>query len=107
MKPLKILISLNLTVMLAFARPAMAGSNECEGLVKVGKEWTTVKSDLGDFAPDGCRFRTASKLGRHILAECPDGSNCTINVPLDLIPKNPNEHQSPIITKIDSVWQNR
>jgi hypothetical protein len=61
---------------------AHAGSNACGGIVQVGPEWTTVKGDLGDFAPDGCRFQTASKLGRRILAVCPDGSECMIDVPL-------------------------
>ena len=57
---------------------AFAGSNVCYGLVKVGRGWTTVVSDYGDYAPNGCRFRTKSELGRKILAECPDGSECEI-----------------------------
>jgi len=53
------------------------------GYVMIGKEWTTVKGDTGDFAPDGCRFLTSSKLGRRIIAACPHGSQCLIDVPLN------------------------
>ena len=74
---------------------AHAGSNTCEGTVTVGKEWTTVKSQYGDFAPDGCRFQTVSKLGRHILAVCPDGSECMIDAPLN--------KRSSTITSITNV----
>jgi hypothetical protein len=94
---------LNIIILFLLATPAMAGSNECEGRVTVGKEWTIIKGDTGDFAPDGCRFRTSSKLGHRILATCPDNSDCTVSIPLDLLPMNPNEHQSPIITRIDGV----
>jgi hypothetical protein len=61
---------------------AHAGSNVCQGTAQVGKQWTTVKGDLGDYAPDGCRFQTTSKLGRRIIAACPDTSECMIDVPL-------------------------
>jgi hypothetical protein len=50
--------------------------------VQVDKEWTVVSSDIGDYAPNGCRFRTASKLGRRILAVCPDASECSIQLPV-------------------------
>ena len=65
-------------IALASYGSAFAGSNVCYGLVKVGRGWTTVVSDYGDYAPNGCRFRTKSELGRKILAECPDGSECEI-----------------------------
>ena len=54
----------------------------CVGHVQVGKEWTTVKREFGDYAPEGCRFQTASELGRRIIAACPDTSVCVIDVPL-------------------------
>jgi hypothetical protein len=79
---------MRITLMTAFAAAsfaittAHAGSNVCEGAVQVGKEWTTVKGEFGDYAPEGCRFQTASKLGRRIIAACPDGSECMIDVPL-------------------------
>jgi len=59
---------------------AQASANVCGGVVSVGKEWTTVKGD-GMF-DSGCRFRTNSKVGRRILATCPNESECAIVVPL-------------------------
>ena len=47
-------------IALASYGSAFAGSNVCYGLVKVGRGWTTVVSDYGDYAPNGCRFRTIS-----------------------------------------------
>ena len=82
-------------VLLASITAAHAGSNACGGTLQVGPEWTTVKGDLGDFAPDGCRFLTASKLGRHIIAVCPNGSECMIDVPLN--------KRSSTITRITNV----
>jgi hypothetical protein len=83
-------------VLLASITAAHAGSNTCEGTVTVGKDWTTVKGDVGDYAPDGCRFLTASKLGRRILAACPDGTaDCAIDVPLN--------KRSSTITSITNV----
>ena len=61
---------------------AQAGMNTCEGEVQVGPEWTVVKSEFGNYAPNGCRFLTASKLARRILAVCPNGANCMIDVSL-------------------------
>jgi hypothetical protein len=77
---------------------AHAGSNTCEGNVMVGKEWTTAKGDTGDFAPDGCRFLTSSKLGRRIIAACPDGSQCLIDVPL-----NKRSHTITSITNVETT----
>jgi hypothetical protein len=74
---------------------AHAGSNECEGTVQVGKEWTTIKGELGDYAPDGCRFLSVSRLGRRIIAVCQDGSDCQIDVPLT--------KRSSTITSVTSV----
>jgi predicted small secreted protein len=67
-------------VLLSSFTAAHAGSNTCEGTVAVGKEWTTLKSDTDAL---GCRFQTASNLGRRILAICPDGSPCMISIPLN------------------------
>jgi hypothetical protein len=61
---------------------ARAGINTCEGTVTVGKEWTTVVGDTGNYEPNGCRFPTASKLGQRILSVCPNGSQCIIDVSL-------------------------
>ena len=65
---------------------AQASANVCGGVVSVGKEWTTVKG-FPVFDP-GCRFRTNSKVGRRILATCPNGSECAIVVPLGQSLKN-------------------
>jgi hypothetical protein len=85
-------------VLLASLTAARAGSNTCEGTVTVGTEWTTVKSQYGDYAPDGCRFQTASKLGRRIIAACPDGSQCMIDVPL-----NKRSNTITSITNVEKV----
>lgn len=78
---------MRITLITAFAASiamstAHAGSNVCQGTVQVGKEWTTVKGESGDYAPEGCRFQTTSELGRLIIAACPDTSECMIDVPL-------------------------
>ena len=78
---------MRITLITAFAASiamstAHAGSNVCQGTVQVGKEWTTVKGESGDYAPEGCRFQTTSELGRLIIAACPDTSVCMIDVPL-------------------------
>jgi hypothetical protein len=59
---------------------AHAGTNTCEGTVNVDHDMTTVVGEYGSFGPNGCRFPTASKLGRRILAACPNGSQCMIDV---------------------------
>ena len=41
---------------------------------------------MGDYAPNGCRFKTASKMGQTVLATCPDGSECQIDLPLRIWP---------------------
>lgn len=75
---------------------AHAGVNTCEGTVQAGAEWTMVVGETGNYAPNGCRFATASKLGRRILAVCPNGSQCLIDVSLrelediDKLCPNPN-----------------
>jgi hypothetical protein len=69
---------------------AHAGLNLCEGTVRVGKEWTTVKGPNDD-----CRFKTASPVGRRILSACPDGSECQIDLPLS--------DRSGIITSVTGV----
>jgi hypothetical protein len=68
---------------------ANAGSHECEATIKVGEEWTTIIGDTGSYVPNGCQFKTASKLGRRILKVCPDKSECVIYLPLRLIVEQP------------------
>ena len=105
----KNLLALAIVVVLA-SIPALAlvGSNECDGIVQVGEEWTTVAGEMGDYAPNGCQFRTASKLGRRILAVCPDGSECQIDLPLQSWPATAGSADVPVkpvqtITTIASV----
>jgi hypothetical protein len=74
--------TLSAIVTVASITAAHAGVNSCEGTVHVGTEWTTVIGEFGNYAPNGCRFLTASKLGRRILTACPDGSQCMIDVSL-------------------------
>jgi hypothetical protein len=74
-----------ITMSAAFAlltTAAHAGVNTCEGTVTVGPQWTTVVGETGNYAPNGCRFPTASKLGRRIIAACSNGSQCIIDVSL-------------------------
>lgn len=85
-------------VLLASITAAHAGSNMCGGTIQVGPEWSTVKG-LGDYEPDGCRFKTASPLGRRIIAACPNGSECEINMPLG--------KRSPVITSITNVEKSK
>jgi hypothetical protein len=81
------LLALGVVVVLSpISGAAKAGSNECDGIVQVDQEWTTVSGEIGDYAPKGCRFLTASQLGRRILAVCPDGSECQIQLPLKVWP---------------------
>jgi hypothetical protein len=58
--------------LLTLSAPAHAGDRLCQGKIVVSKEWTTVDED-------GCRFKTNSKIGRQILAVCPDGSICSFD----------------------------
>jgi hypothetical protein len=69
-------------ISVALSSGAIAGSNECDGTIKVGEEWTTITGEIGDYAPNGCRFKTKSKMGRRILKTCPDKSECVISFPL-------------------------
>jgi hypothetical protein len=96
------------TVMMVCSGPAFAGSNECDGVVKVGPEWTTVVGDMGDYAPNGCRFRTNSELGRKLLAKCPDGSECQITLPPKIWPvQSPNAPPKPMATISGKAWAER
>jgi hypothetical protein len=67
-----------------------AGSNFCEGTVKVGSDWTTVVAN--DDTENGCRFKTSSKLGSRILATCPNGAECRIELPSE--PSSPTSPKS-------------
>ena len=74
---------LTLALGLFAVSPAFAGSNVCEGKVAVGTEWTTIIGDTGDFAPNGCRFRSNSPAFKKIIAKCPNGSECAVDFSLN------------------------
>ena len=59
--------------------PARAEVNQCQGVIHAGQKFTLVIDD-SDYKPNGCRFETASPLGRRILAACPNGTRCWIDV---------------------------
>jgi hypothetical protein len=61
---------------IAATAPASAGDRSCLGTIKVGKEWTTIEYAA---LAGGCRFKTDSKVGRKILAICPNGVECEID----------------------------
>ena len=77
-KALAKVLNLGLMVLPLLCGAAHAGSNQCEGTVKAGKPWTSIVGKTGDYAPQGCRVKTASRLGRRNIAVCPDGSECSI-----------------------------
>ncbi|HVG51655.1 MAG TPA: hypothetical protein VM867_08485 [Xanthobacteraceae bacterium] len=86
---------------------AHAGSNACEGIVTIGPEWTIVESEhkpADGYYATGCKFRTQTKLGKRVLKECPQGSLCTLDLPLDGPGK---DMKDGIVTKIDWVTRRR
>jgi len=50
------------TTALVISGPAVAGSNGCNGKV-TATGWATVVGNVGDYAPNGCRFRTNFDVG--------------------------------------------
>jgi hypothetical protein len=72
-------------IIYALVSAASADDNSCFGIVKVGEEWSTITDHIGQPGPEGpyaCRFLTASRVGRHILSKCTDGSTCYIEMPM-------------------------
>jgi hypothetical protein len=59
---------------------ANAGSRQCGGQVQVSEPWTQIVAK--DQHDEPCRFKIDSKLGQRILALCPNGSRCLIDLPL-------------------------
>jgi hypothetical protein len=68
-------LAITIAILAGTAAPAVAGDRSCSGTIEAGKEWTTV---------DQCRFKTNSKVGRRILAICPNGVECSIDNDLDV-----------------------
>jgi hypothetical protein len=68
------------TATMITASPAFAGSNTCYGKLTIHPEgWTTVIDQDGY----GCQFQTKSPIGKKIIAVCPHGSECDIDIELD------------------------
>jgi hypothetical protein len=83
---------LTAAALIALTSAASAGSTRCEGHVVVGSEWTTVEDESvvplpkdhpRYTPPDICRFKTNSALGKRILAKCPAGSLCNLDLAID------------------------
>jgi hypothetical protein len=64
----------------ALSTMAHAGSNQCDGKVKINewRGWTIVVDKDGS----GCQFKTASKIGKRILSVCKAGDTCFIELAL-------------------------
>jgi hypothetical protein len=118
----KLLIALAMTV--ALVGPASAGANDCIGTVMTDKDWVYVV-DLGSVADPGgsytaegrlCQAPLKSRNARRILATCPVGSLCDVDVynndrggtkvvkkTIEL--KGRKFDSAETITKIDGVYQ--
>jgi hypothetical protein len=90
---------LTAAALLALTSAAPAGSTTCQGEVVVGSEWTTVEDestvplpkDHPRYSPpDVCRFQTTSALGKRILAKCPAGSTCLLDLSIE---NKPSDHR--------------
>ena len=96
---MKLLIALATTVALvgpaAVASPAKAGANECVGTIVTDKQWVYVV-DAGLHTTEGrlCQAPLNSRIGRRILAACPVGSYCNIDI-------YNNDHDVSITVKKD------
>jgi hypothetical protein len=65
----------------------------------VGPEWTTVEDAMSEplpkdhprySPPEVCRFKTNSPLGKRILAKCPAGTMCTLDLSIE---NKPSDHR--------------
>jgi hypothetical protein len=104
---------LAVAALLALATPAFAGSNSCRGDVTADKDWVyvtdytneiggrydpaTKKSLVFQRPPEPCRAKIGSSIAHRILAKCPVGSVCWIDMPDD------NKSTGHPFTKINSV----
>jgi hypothetical protein len=64
---------------IAFLSTAKAGSNECSGPIVTDKEWVRINEEMNE---EPCRVKLNSDLGRRVLAACPAGANCTLDLPI-------------------------
>ena len=99
--------------LVALASPAFAGSNSCRGEVTADKDWVYVTDHVNEIGgrydpatgkslvfqgpPQPCKAKPNSAIGRRILAKCPVGTECWIEMPDD------NKSTGHPFTKIISV----
>lgn len=84
------LIATAVCILVAVPSVLKAKHDRCEGLVQVGQgDWSIIICSHGGSV---CWFWTDSKAGHRILAECPDGSVCSISVQSKGEPRAPTEH---------------
>jgi hypothetical protein len=93
---IRTLLNIALTSALLLAWTPNAGiakdDGKCEGLVQVGYgDQSIIIDNLGNFV---CKFQTHSRAGRQILTECPDGSLCSVSLPLKNDPGAIIDHDS-------------
>ena len=74
---------------------AIAGSYSCMGKVTVGAEQSRI-DQINSSPEHTCLFATNSKAGRKILKQCPDGSECSVELPLPLHGGVPEERVTTI-----------
>jgi hypothetical protein len=84
MKTVKMLVAVGVTAgtLALISNGGLAGSNSCFGVVSAGPKWSTITETIVGQRPYVCQFLTSSKIGRQILAKCPDGTTCNIEMPL-------------------------
>src|SRR5262245_6926570 len=64
----------------ATSTSAVAGDNSCVGYVSAGQ----IVDDGWSLPPSGvCTFSPTSKVGKIILAKCPVGTTCRVELPLE------------------------
>jgi hypothetical protein len=68
----------------AMASPAFAGDNSCTGWVSIVGANGYIHGDIdGDGNEGHCTFSPASKTGKMIIAKCPVGTACHVQLPLE------------------------
>jgi hypothetical protein len=81
LKPLAVAV-----MSVAMLAAAHAGDNSCRGVTSVKKDfvYVTERPDLRSNPPmPPCRAPLSSAIGKRILASCPVGSDCTVEMPLE------------------------
>ena len=69
---------LTAAALVALTGAAQAGSFPCEGEVVVNAGWASLKDDTT--SDQICRFKADTPLGKRLLAKCPVGSICWMDL---------------------------